>query len=121
MKNRNIYGNIGGYGPFDKLRKKRTGSIYDATTRYGGKIDLPAIAGVVEAGRRTQRKAGETAGRSFALAIQRNIGVAGNYQRTGVSGKPVEGFDAREAARARQNQVFCPLNGDRPAGANPAR
>jgi len=60
MKNRNIYGNISGYGPFDKLRKKRTGSIYDATTRYGGKIDLPAIAGVVEAGRRTQRKAGET-------------------------------------------------------------
>lgn len=46
--------------PFDKLRKKRTGSRFDALDFHGRDIDLRSIAGVVEAGRRTDRKAGET-------------------------------------------------------------
>lgn len=46
--------------PFDKLRKKRTGSKFDAVDFHGRDIDLRSIAGVVEAGRRRDRKAGET-------------------------------------------------------------
>ncbi|MBT3926563.1 MAG: hypothetical protein HOA58_07895 [Rhodospirillaceae bacterium] len=46
--------------PFDKLRKKRTGSSFDAVDFHGRNIDLPAIAGVVESARRSYRKAGET-------------------------------------------------------------
>ena len=46
--------------PFDKLRQKRTGSKFDAVDFHGRDIDLRSIAGVVEAGRRRDRKAGET-------------------------------------------------------------
>jgi len=108
MKNRNIYGNISGYGPFDRLRKKRTGSIYDATTRYGGKIDLPAIAGVVEAGRRTNRKAGETNENRIEEAAERldarARSVAGNESYGGPK------FNA--AAFAKENNIDMNLRFD---------
>ena len=57
MINRDFYKT---HRPFDKLRKKRTGSSFDAVDFHGRDIDLRSIAGVVEAGRRRDRKAGET-------------------------------------------------------------
>ena len=57
MINRDFYKT---HRPFDKLRKKRTGPSFDAVDFHGRDIDLRSIAGVVEAGRRRDRKAGET-------------------------------------------------------------
>jgi len=57
MINRDFYKT---HRPFDKLRKKRTGSSFDAVDFHGRDINLRSIAGVVEAGRRRDRKAGET-------------------------------------------------------------
>jgi len=63
--------NFKGYSPFDKLRKKRTGYSFDAVNFYSRDIDLPAIAGVVEAARRTYRKAGETNEDRIEEAVER--------------------------------------------------
>jgi len=95
--------------PFDKLRKKRTGSRFDAIDAYATKIDLPAIAGVVEAGRRTNRKAGETNEARIEEAAERLDARARSVAANESYGGPK--FNA--ATFAKENNIDMNLRFDR--------
>ena len=47
------------YDPFRRQRKKRTGVANDFVKIYQEHVDMPMVAKIVEAGRRTDRKNGE--------------------------------------------------------------